>query len=214
MFGWFQKLLPREDRFFELFNRHSQTLVEGAKALRDLLEGGDAVPAACERITAYENEADIVTRDVMLAVRRTFITPFDRGDIKDLISLLDDAIDQMHKTAKTIMLFEVRTFAPAMRELGDIIVAASQLTHEAIPLLAAMSQNAGRINTITEQVVRLEERADEMTDKGIKALYLATRDGNPMDFIVGTEIYDHLEKVVDRFEDVANRISGVVIEHI
>jgi predicted phosphate transport protein (TIGR00153 family) len=214
MFGWFQKLLPREDRFFELFNRHSQTLVEGAKSLRDLLEGGEAVPVASDRITHYENEADVITREVMLAVRRTFITPFDRGDIKDLISLLDDAIDQMHKTAKTIMLFEVNDFAPAMRELGDIIVAASQLTHETIPLLTAMSQNAGRINAITEQVVRLEERADEVTDRGIKALYLATRDGNPMDFIVGTEIYDHLEKVVDRFEDVANRISGVVIEHI
>ena len=69
-------------------------------------------------------------------------------------------------------------------------------------------------STLTEQIVRLEERADELNDKGIKALYLATRNGNPMDFIIGTEIYDHLEKVVDRFEDVANRISGIVIEHI
>lgn len=214
MFGWFQKLLPREDRFFELFNNHAQTLVDGAKALRDLLEGGDAVPDACRRIMEFEHKADDITREVMLGVRRTFITPFDRGDIKDLISLLDDAIDQMHKTAKTIMLFEVRRFEPAMRELGDIIVASASLTREVIPLLSAMSQNAARINTIAEQMVRLEERADEVNDKGIKGLYMAARTGNAMDFIVGTEIYDHLEKVVDRFEDVANRVSGIVIEHV
>jgi hypothetical protein len=214
MFRWFQALLPHEDRFFTLFNRHAHILVSGAQALRDLLEGGEAVPAACKRITEFEHQADDVTREVMIAVRRTFITPFDRGDIKDLASLLDDAIDQMHKTAKTITLFEVRDFQPAMRDMGDIIVNAANLTLEAVPLLAAMSENVMRINTLTEKVVREEERADEVTDRGIKALYLANRESNAMGFIVGTEIYDHLEKVVDRFEDVANRISGIVIEHI
>jgi predicted phosphate transport protein (TIGR00153 family) len=214
MFQWFHALLPREERFFDLFNRHAETLVEGAKTLRELLNGGQAVPDACRRLALHEQDADTITREVLVAVRRTFITPFDRGDIKDLISLLDDAIDQMHKTAKTITLFEVRAFEPTMRDMGDIIVNAATLTHEAVPLLRAMSQNAGRINAIAEQVVRLEERADELNDQGIKTLYLASRDGNAMAFIIGTEIYDHLEKVVDRFEDVANRIGGIVIEHI
>lgn len=214
MFKWFHALLPREERFFELFNQHSETLVSGAGALRKLLDGGQNVATACRELTHYEQRADTITRDVLLAVRRTFITPFDRGDVKDLISLLDDAIDQMHKTAKTITLFEVRDFQPHMREMGDIIVQAAELTHEAIPLLAAMTENAGRINSISEQVVRLEERADELNDLGVKALYLANRDGNAMAFIIGSEIYDHLEKVVDRFEDVANRISGIAIEHI
>ena len=77
-----------------------------------------------------------------------------------------------------------------------------------------MTANATRINAITEQVVRLEERADELNDLGIKALYRASREGNPMDFIVGSEIYNHLERVVDRFEDVANRVNGIVIEHL
>jgi predicted phosphate transport protein (TIGR00153 family) len=214
MFQWFQALLPKEDRFFHLFNQHAETLVKGAGALRELLNGGDAVPDICRRIALYEKEADSITREVLVAVRRTFITPFDRGDIKDLISLLDDAIDQMHKTAKTITLFEVRTFEPTMQEMGDVIVKAATLAHDGVPLLSAMSQNAGRINTITEQMIRLEDRADELNDHGIKALYLASRTGNSMPFIIGTEIYDHLEKVVDRFEDVANRISGIVIEHV
>jgi uncharacterized protein len=73
---------------------------------------------------AHEHEADGITREVLLAVRRTFITPFDRGDIKDLITSMDDAIDQMHQTAKTIPLFEVRSFEPAMREMGEFVVQA------------------------------------------------------------------------------------------
>ena len=148
-------------------------------------------------------------------MRRTFITPFDRGDIKDLIGLLDDTIDQMQKTAKAIILFEVDSFQPQMREMGDMIVQASKLTVEAVALLSAMQKNAGRAwNAMAEEITKLEEHADEIYDLGMKALFLAHRTGNPMGYIVGAEIYDHLEKVMDRFEDVANRISGILIEHL
>ena len=77
-----------------------------------------------------------------------------------------------------------------------------------------MRENSGRINAIAEEITRLEEQADELNDAGVKALYLAHRSGDAMSFIVGSEIYRHLEKVVDRFEDVANRISGIVIEQV
>ena len=127
MLKWFHVLMPREERFFDMFEAHAKTLVAGSHALRRLLEGGEGVPGACDDIMRHEHEADDIARDVMLAVRRTFITPFDRGDIKDLISLLDDAIDQMQKTAKSIQLFEVREFEPQMREMGDIIVKCADL---------------------------------------------------------------------------------------
>jgi uncharacterized protein len=212
---WFQALMPREDRFFGLFNQHAATVVEGALALRSLLEGGqDAVADGCRRIKLHENEADGFTRDVFLAVRRTFITPFDRGDIKELISLMDDAIDQMHKTAKAITLFEVDDFEPDMREIGDTIVRSAKLVAEAVGLLSKLHQNTQRLNELAEEVTRVEERSDEIYDQGMKSLYLKHKDANPMGFIVGSEIYDHLEKVVDRFEDVANRISGILIEHL
>ena len=211
---WFQALMPKETRFFTLFNRHAQTLIDGAAALRTLLEGGQGVPDACRRIVEHEHEADAIARDVLLSVRRSFITPFDRGDIQALINSLDDAIDQMQKTAKAIMLFEVRQFEPQMKEMGDIIVLAAKLTLEAVSLLGSMRENAARINAIAEEITRIEEQADELNDSGIKALFHKHRNGNAMDFIVGTEVYDHLEKVVDRFEDVANRISGIVIEQI
>ena len=211
---FFQALMPREEKFFGLFNDHARTLVEGAVALRDLLEGGPGVAAACARIVAHENQADAIARDVLLSVRRSFITPFDRGDIKDLINQLDDSIDQMQKTAKAITLFEVTSFDLHMRQMADIILRCAELTVEAVGLLGSVRENSGRINAITEEITRLEEQADELNDQGIKALFLAHRDGNAMAFIIGNEIYDHLEKVVDRFEDVANRISGIVIEQV
>jgi hypothetical protein len=165
-------------------------------------------------VAAHEEEADAVTREVMLAVRRTFITPFDRSDIRNLITSMDDAVDQMHKTAKAVTLFELRAFEPDMVRLGDIIVQTAELTAEAAPLLRALKPNARRLNEITEQIIRLEGESDRLYDDGMAALYRGPARQDPMAFIVGGEVYDHLEKVVDRMEDVANRISGVLIEHL
>ena len=213
MLGWFRALMPKEDRFFGLFDRHAATLVEGARALTGLLEGGDAVPRCAKLIAQHEEAADEITREALNTVRRTFITPFDRSDIQDLVTTLDDTIDQMQKTAKAAQLFEVSRFEAPMREMGAIILKAATITDEAVPLLRAVGQNAARLNELTEQVIQLEGRADDIHNKGLKALYLASR-SDPMTFIVGSEIYDHLEKVMDRFEDVANRISSILVEHL
>ncbi len=218
MLGWFKALMPREDRFFDLFARHSQTLVAGAEALQRVLEGGDAVPDYCQVIVDREHEADAITAEVLLAVRRSFITPFDRGDIKDLIQSMDDAIDQMNKTVKTIALYEVRAFEPLMREMGVTVIEAARLTAEAVPLLNAIDKHAGRLNALTEQITKVEGRSDALQEQGLRALYQAHRkdggDGDTMAYLIGAEIYGHLEDVVDRFEDVANEISGIVIENV
>ena len=192
MLSWFQALMPKELKFFDLFSAHATTLVEGATALREVMQGGDGVPAACARVVAHEDAADAITRDVLLNVRRTFITPFDRSDIQDLITSLEDP----------------------MREMADIIVEAAVLTREAVGLMPNMRQNVGRLNQLTEQITHIEDRSDAIYDAGRKALFLAHRDGNPMAFVVGVDVYSHLEKVMDRFEDVANRISGIVIEQV
>ncbi|WP_027166002.1 DUF47 domain-containing protein [Mesorhizobium sp. WSM3224] len=213
MLGWFRKLLPREDRFFDLFERHSRTVVGGAEALEQLLDGND-IDRWCQRIIDLEDEADGITAEVLLAVRRSFITPFDRGDIKDLIQSMDDAIDMMHKTVKTVKLFEVREFDPLMREMGDVIVQAARLVAEAIPLLGKVGANAARLNAIAEEVMRVEGRADDLHEQGLKDLFKRHGRGDPMAYLIGSEIYGQLEKVVDRFEDVANEISGIVIENV
>ena len=214
MLGWFQALMPREDRLFGLFRRHALTLVAGAESLRVLLDGGEGAPEACAAIARHEDEADAITREVLLAVRRNFITPFDRSDVQDLVTSLDDAIDQMLKTAKTVTLFEVGRFEPRMREMADIIIHAARLTLEAVELLAAMRQNTARLNAIAEEIAQIEETADRLYDEGRKALFVEHRASDAMEFIVGVDIYSHLEKVMDRFEDVANQISGIVIENV
>lgn len=213
MMAWFRRLLPREDRFFDLFSRHADTLVQGSVALNRLLAGDD-VDARGREINSLEDQADEITREVLLAVRRSFITPFDRGDIKDLIQSMDDAIDMMRKTVKTVTLFEQREFATPMREMGEVIVEAAKLTAQAIPLLDKVASNSRRLNEITEQVMRVEERADGLYERGLKELFLQHGRSNPMAYIIGSEIYGELEKVVDRFEDVANEISGIVIENV
>jgi uncharacterized protein len=158
---------------------------------------------------------------LLVAVSRTFITPFDRtdiSDIQDLITSMDDAIDQMNKTAKTIVLFEVQSFEPHMQQMSKVILQVAKLVLEAMPLLASIGSNAGHLNALTTKIITLEEEADDICDRGLKALYLANRQdggaGNAMQFVVGSELYDHLEKVVDRFEDVANEINSIVVDQL
>jgi uncharacterized protein Yka (UPF0111/DUF47 family) len=122
----------------------------------------------------------------------------------------------MNKTAKTIMLFEVRQFEPQMQQMGAIILQASKLVLEAMPLLASVGKNATRLGTITEEIIRVEDQADQLNDQGRKALVIANRNepGGVMNFMIGTELYDHLESVVDRLEDVSNEINALVVDQL
>jgi predicted phosphate transport protein (TIGR00153 family) len=214
MLRWFHALMPKEEKFFDLFARHTQVVVAGAEALRALLEGGDAIPKNYQLVMDREHDADDITREVLIAVRRSFITPFDRGNIRDLITSMDNTIDMMQKTAKAVRLFDVTAFTPQMKAMADDIVKCARLVQEAVPLLKSISSEAVRLSNITEQISKLEGVADEMHDSGLRELYLANATNNSMAFFVGNEVYDHLEKVVDRFDDVANEIHGIVIEHV
>jgi predicted phosphate transport protein (TIGR00153 family) len=213
MLGWFQRLMPRTLLFFPLFERHAATTAAAAEALRRMLDGTEDGAQHCRNVLRFEEEADGITREVLIGIRSTFITPFDRGDIKDLITSMDDAIDEMQKTAKAIVLFEITSFEPDMRALADAIVQCAHLVVRAMPLLANIGQHAGHLNEICLQVTQIEGRADEIHDRGLKILYNRSKTGDPMDFARGKEIYDHLEQVIDSFDDVCNQIQAVVIEH-
>jgi predicted phosphate transport protein (TIGR00153 family) len=215
MLRWFHALMPKEERFFELFAQHSHAVVAGAMALRAMLEGGDAIERNYQTVMDREQDADNVTREVLIAVRRTFITPFDRGNIRDLITSMDNSIDQMQKTAKSIRLFEVTTFTSEMKDMADAILKCAELVQEGVPLLKSIGAEAGHISDLTAQISALEGKTDEMHDKGLHDLYRANvAGGGGLAFFVGNEVYDHLEKVVDRFDDVANVMHGIVIEHV
>ena len=176
---WFQRLLPREDRFFDLFEQHSRTLVAGAEALRRLLQGGDDIARNCKVVIDKEHEADLIAAEVMQSVRRTFITPFDRSDIQHLIQSMDDAIDQMHQTVKTIMRFEVGEFDPLMREIAALAVEAAEMTVKAVPLLRQIVTNAGAINAYAQAVTQLEGKSDTLYDQGLRDLYRRYKHNDP-----------------------------------
>jgi len=215
MLRWFHALMPKEERFFVLFARHSDAVLAGAEALRSMLEGGAAVKTNYQTVMDREHDADDVTREVLIAVRRTFITPFDRGNIRDLITSMDNSIDQMQKTAKSIRLFDVTAFTPEMKDMADIILKCAELVQEGVPLLKSIGPEASHVSDLTAQISALEGRADEMHDKGLHDLYRANAESrNGIAFFVGNEVYDHLEKVVDRFDDVGNVMHGIVIEHV
>ncbi len=213
MFHWFQSLLPKQGQFFDLFEAHGQTLVAGSAALARLLQNGATMDHHIREIHEREEEADVITRQVLQTVRRTFLTPFDRGAITSLISAMDDAIDEMQQTARGITLYEVASFEPEMRDMAAIIIDSARLLAEALPMLRAINANAARLHELTARLVRLEGQADDIHAAGLKKAYKAYGATNPMGFIVARELYSHLERVVDRFEDVANEIDGLVIDH-
>src|SRR6476619_1773 len=142
MLQWFQRLMPRQDAFFPAFERHAAVMVKTAVALREMVAGGDQLKACFQEILDLEHEADGIAREVLLGLRTTFITPFDRADIQSLITAMDDSIDQMQQTAKAIMLFEVTTFDEEMRAMADSIVECAELVQRAVSMLPELAKNA------------------------------------------------------------------------
>jgi uncharacterized protein len=212
MFNWFQRLLPKTSDFFGMFEAHAATLVAAANAMTELVDGHPPSKDQIREIDRREHEADDIIRQVLRAVRQTFLTPFDRGAITALIGAMDDTIDEMQSTARAIDLYELETFEPEMKEMTRMIAEAGSLTAEAIPLLRNISRNGARIHTITEKVVRLEGQVDDVHEKGLKRAF-QQHGKEPMEFIITSEIYQHLERIMDAFEDVANEIDDIVVDH-
>jgi len=212
MAGLITTILPREDKFFDMFARQAGLLVEAADALVGLLDGSDT-QGARERIRQIETAADDVIREVLRAVRRSFVTPFDRSAITALASSMDDAVDEIWHTAKTVGIYRATRFEPQMRQSAELAAQAARLIAEAMPLLRNIGRNGARLHEITEGIVHLESQADTLHDQGLTALFEAHGEREPMVFFVGREVYRYVERVLDRMQDVADEIQGIVIDH-
>jgi hypothetical protein len=215
MFAWFQRLLPKTGNFFELFESHSRSIVAAADALGRLFKDGGAREEHICEINEREHDADNIIRETLLTVRQTFLTPFDRGAITSLIGSMDDAIDEMQSAANAVDLYNITEFEPEMSDMVGIVIDSARVMAEAIPLLRDLPGNGGRLHELTERLVRMESHADEVHRAGLKSAYErhAAEPAGAMKFIVKREIYKHLERIVDAFEDIANEIDGIVIDH-
>lgn len=222
-------LMPRDDAFNVMFERHAEEVRLASVALRRAVEGDSS---GLDEVVAREDAADAVTRDVLLAVRKSFITPFDRGAIKDLITAMDDSVDEMNKTVSAIRLFGVERYDDGMRAMAERIERASGIVARTLPLLREMGTNANEVIELCGQVKAIEGEADDIHREGLQRLW-NERHGRPwkdpdvptMDevgsmsgglerFVVGERVLGSLEKVMDRLEDVADVVHGIVIEHV
>ena len=213
MFAWFQRLLPKTGNFFELFEAHALTINSAADALARLLQGAAAPADHIREVIEREGDADAIIREVLQTVRATFLTPFDRSMITRLISSMDDSIDEMQAAVQAVDVYDVTAFDQEMKDMAAIIVDCARLTAEAIPLLRDVGRNGERLHELTERVVRAENHADEIHRAGLKRNFREYGKADTPRFIVAREVYKHLERIVDAFEDVANEIDGIVIEN-
>jgi hypothetical protein len=212
MFGWFQRLLPQRGDFFGMFEAHAATLVRAADALQELASDGASPHQLLQQIQDHEHQADELIRDVLTAVRKTFLTPFDRGAITSLIGSMDDAIDEMLAAARAIDLYQLRELRPEMKQIIELISEAAAVTAQAVPLLRNVSANGAKLHQLTGRLVTLEGQADEIHAIGLKNAFQTAR-ADPLQFAVSREVFKNLERVTDAFEDVANEIDGIVIDH-
>jgi predicted phosphate transport protein (TIGR00153 family) len=211
---WFRRLVPQSGDFFSLFEKHSAACVAAAEALAKLVRQEGDRTRLCAEIRDREHEADEIIRTVLNEVRHNFLTPFDRGAIIALIGAMDDTIDEIHACASAIELYDFSDFEPEMKEMAEKVLGAMKMIDNGLPLMRDVARNGNDLHRLTSQVVSVEGEVDSIHDRGLKSNFARAKEtGDTLRFMVGREIYKHLERIADEFEDVANQIDGIVVDH-
>jgi predicted phosphate transport protein (TIGR00153 family) len=212
----FGKLLPREGNFFELFNQHGERIAEGARAFVAMIQNyadlGAREKYAAE-VDGAERHADKITAEVNRLLHKTFITPIDRDQIHGLINAMDDVLDLLQDATETLSLYDVHTITPEVLRLGELSAKCCERVAHAVTLLPKLSQTAvaeAAIKTC-EEIDRLESDADRVMRSAMSRLFREEPDVREV--IKLKAIYELLESITDRCEDVANLIEGIVLEN-
>jgi len=207
----FRSLMPRDGRFIEQFIDHARLIVPAAEAFRAMMSDDGQAAAHAAEITRLEDAADQSTRQTVLAIHRTFVTPFDRSQILDLITALDDTIDLMKDTCRRMMRYGV-SFTPEMRGMADCIVRATIELRDGMPYLATIQASVDNLNAMSVAVRRIEAEADDLLDRGLRDVFAS--DLSPGSKLTVEKVYDLIEAVIDRCEDVVDVIDGIVVEQV
>ena len=203
-------LIPREAKFFDLFEQMSKTMVLAARELKILVDTWVDIETKVAVITEIEHEGDTTTHQIMYQLNRSFVTPFDREDITLLAHALDDVIDLIHAAADTMLLYKVKTPGQRAKELADIIVQITAVVEQAVPQLRQRSDIQQMLNYCVE-INRLENVADKIFRSALTELFDNTTD--IAEVIKWREIYQEMESATDKCEDVANVLEGVALKH-
>ena len=206
----FSRLMPREGRFFDLFNAHAAQMVEGSRALAQLFSDFGSAPVHAEHIDVAERNADKITHETISLLHKTFITPIDRDQIHQLITNMDDVLDLIQDVAESIVLYDIRSVSAEAHQLAQICQMSCDRVKAAVALLGNL-RDPDAIMKTCEEIDRLESDADRVMRSAMSRLFREEADVKQL--IKLRSIYELLELITDRCEDVANIIEGIVLEH-
>jgi predicted phosphate transport protein (TIGR00153 family) len=208
-----QNLIPREGKFFDLFDRHASEIAIGGRELAGVMENYGNIELRQRGIQAIdrsEKAADKITHETVLLLHKTFITPFDRDSIHTLITRMDDILDLIQDVAESAMLYDLQRITPEAQQLADLNQMCCERVKAAVSLLRDM-RNAEAILKICVEIDRLESDSDRVMRSAMSKLFRDEADVRQL--IKLKAIYELLEMVSDKCEDVANVIEGVVLEN-
>ncbi|HET9621831.1 MAG TPA: DUF47 family protein [Kofleriaceae bacterium] len=204
-----RRLLPKETSFFDYFEQHAELTLVGATEFASLVTTAVSIDAKARRIKEIEHETDIITHRCVEALHKTVITPMDSPQIHRLITRMDDVMDCIEAAAERIALYKLRDMTPEVREMAEVLRAATQVVLEACQLLRNLRDPQAILKKCID-INRLENEADAILRRAVARLFEEERD--PVMIIKWKEIYESLESAADRCEDVANIIENVVLD--
>lgn len=201
------RIVPRETKFFDMFAEMASNLTEGATTLRELLQHYNDVPSTVQKIKDIEHKGDDMTHAVVIKLNQTFITPFDREDIHQLASALDDVLDFINSAADRLLMYKITSAPIAATKLADVIVRQSEELSRAVLLL---EKNQQKVLEHCVEVNRLENEADTVARDAIGQLFQSEKD--PIQLIKIKELLEVLETATDKAEDAANVLETVILK--
>lgn len=208
----FRYLMPKEERFVERFKQHTEQIVAAAEALQSIFAGTDDFEKCFHTIRERESAADVITRLTLEGVHRSFIAPFDRAEIHDLIVALDNTIDTIEEIVQRIAIYRLKTFTPEMLRLTEIIRDCARLLNTAMPYLSEVTRHVSALRDMAIRISALEGQGDATLRQGLASLMQNGAD--PIAVMTQKEIYELLEDAIDRCQDAMDVVQGILIEHV
>jgi predicted phosphate transport protein (TIGR00153 family) len=202
--------MPKEHKFFDLFEKSAQNIINAAKLLKEMLDSWQFIDSRVAEITELEHDGDSMTHQIISLLHRTFVTPFDREDIAELAHAMDDVLDFIHSAADAMFIYKISKPTDRAKELADVIVLAAIEVEKAVSSLRHKNEFRQMLERCVE-INRLENAADRIYRAAIGELFDNAKD--MAEIIKWREIYEHMETATDRCEDVADVIEGVALKN-
>ena len=201
------RILPRDEKFYDLFTELAKRLTGSANTLQELFQSLDQLDAKVTAIKALEHEADTLTHDIIDRIDRTFVTPFDREDIHALASELDEVIDLIDGTARRAQIFRIKKARPAAGVLAEVLARAGRVVEDGVRNM----KNAKHVYSVSEQLKTLEEEGDAIYHDAMGNLF--AEGGDALEVIKWKDLYDKIEDALDKCEDVGNVLQSIALKN-